>query len=121
MYATMPPRWRHETCKGKHGIVSHRSAVGQATPTTPCVYPAKVTLPKGIQMHATTLVRRILRTSFLVAGMALVFVTTAGKAHAFGPNDAPEIDAASITGALTLLTGGLLVLQSRLRRPSGDR
>ena len=65
-------------------------------------------------MKATSLVRRIVRTSLLVAGLGLVLAAAANTAFAHQPPiGTPEIDPGSTAGALTLLAGGLLVLRSR--------
>jgi hypothetical protein len=61
-----------------------------------------------------------------VCGLALVCVALASPAYGWGGNSgdygssgggaAPEIDPSSLAGALTLLSGGLLVLTDRFRR-----
>jgi hypothetical protein len=51
-------------------------------------------------------------------GLALVLGACAGTAFAGGPLPAPEIDPGSIAGALTVLTGGMLMLTDRLRKKS---
>lgn len=67
-------------------------------------------------MKATSLVRQVVRTSLLVAGLGLVLAAAANTALAkYGPQGTPEIDPGSTAGALTLLVGGLLVLRSRGR------
>jgi hypothetical protein len=50
-----------------------------------------------------------------VCGLLLVLAATAATARAdLGP--APEIDPGSLAGALTVLTGGLLIFADRRRR-----
>jgi hypothetical protein len=58
---------------------------------------------------------RALRTT---CGLALVLGAGAATAYAGGPAPAPEIDPGSIAGALTVLTGGMLMLTDRLRKKS---
>jgi hypothetical protein len=48
-------------------------------------------------------------------GFLLLFAGLAVPAQAF-VSEVPEIDPGSATSALTLLTGGMLILTSRLRR-----
>ena len=48
-------------------------------------------------------------------GYVLLLIGSASLAFA-GPVSAPEIDASSTVGALTLLSGALLVLRARLKR-----
>jgi hypothetical protein len=45
-----------------------------------------------------------------------VLAAMSGAAHASIPLDVPEIDPGSLVSAMTLLTGGLLVLTDRRRR-----
>ena len=56
-----------------------------------------------------------IRTASRVLGFVLVFGVLAGRAVAGGPVPVPEIDPGSLAGALTLLTGGLLILTARSR------
>jgi hypothetical protein len=49
-------------------------------------------------------------------GFLLVFGTLASPAAATPPFPTPEIDPSSITGALTLLVGGMLMLTAGRRR-----
>jgi hypothetical protein len=53
-------------------------------------------------------------------GLGLVVMACAGTALAGGgpPPDAPEIDAGGLVSALSLLTGGVLLLTDRFRRRS---
>jgi hypothetical protein len=63
--------------------------------------------------------------SVKVAGLALVVAATAGLAHAQSASGGssgggssggvPEIDAGSMIGALTLLTGGVLMISDKFR------
>ncbi len=55
-----------------------------------------------------------LKALALFTGCALVFSSLGGQAQAF--ENIPEIDPGSMASALTLLTGGLLVLTGRRRR-----
>ncbi len=55
--------------------------------------------------------KNVLKTA---AAFALVLLATAASAHA-APPPAPEIDAASGMGALTLVAGATMVLRSRKR------
>jgi hypothetical protein len=50
------------------------------------------------------------------AGLMLVLSSMAGIAQATPPIPTPEIDPGSMVSALTLLTGGLLVLNGRRRK-----
>jgi hypothetical protein len=64
------------------------------------------------------LASRLLPASLRAAGLGLVLAGGAGWARA-SMNcscSAPEIDPNALAGALTLLTGGVLVLGGRLRR-----
>jgi hypothetical protein len=55
----------------------------------------------------------------LTCGLALVLGVCASTAFAGGPPlPVPEIDPGSIAGALTVLTGGMLMLTDRLRKKS---
>ena len=54
------------------------------------------------------------RTALGTAGFAMVFAATAVPAFAF--LGTPEIDPGSMGSALTLLTGGVLLLTARLRK-----
>lgn len=49
-------------------------------------------------------------------GIAMLLVGVAGSALAAGEIVVPEIDSASGLGALTLLSGALLVIRGRLRK-----
>ena len=49
-------------------------------------------------------------------GLLMVLVGAAGSALAGAATATPEIDSASAIGALTLLSGGLLVIRSRRRK-----
>jgi hypothetical protein len=81
------------------------------------------------------LVRKPLAKLVRVCGLALVCVALASPAYGWGGGDnnggdngggnnchpsggggAPEIDPNSLAGALTLLSGGVLVLSDRFRR-----
>ena len=50
------------------------------------------------------------------AGMLLLFVGISSFAFASGPLAAPEINAASGTAAVTLLSGAILVIRGRRKR-----
>ena len=62
--------------------------------------------------------------SVKIAGLALVVAATAGLAHAQsasggssgGSGGVPEIDASSMISALTLLTGGVLMVTDKFRK-----
>jgi hypothetical protein len=62
--------------------------------------------------------------SVKIAGLALVMAATAGLAHAQSASGgsggsagaAPEIDAGSMISALTLLTGGVLMVTDKFRK-----
>jgi hypothetical protein len=62
--------------------------------------------------------------SFKIAGLALVVAATAGLAHAQSASGGssgssggvPEIDAGSMISALTLLTGGVLMITDKFRK-----
>ena len=56
---------------------------------------------------------RILTLLPLVFGFALVFLASAGSAHARG---VPEIEPGSASSMIALVTGGILILTDRLRR-----
>jgi hypothetical protein len=60
----------------------------------------------------------LLRLSCQTFGFILVFAAFASLAQAGAPPpaDAPEIDPGSLGSALALLSGGTLLLTSRLRR-----
>jgi hypothetical protein len=53
------------------------------------------------------------RSGLFAAALALLFVSWGGVAQAGEP--VPEISPGAIGGALTLLSGGLLLLRERLR------
>jgi len=65
-------------------------------------------------MPYSALVRGVLNAT----GLVLVLVALGGNAFAGAPlsGDAPEIDPGSALSALTLLSGGLMVLTDRRRR-----
>jgi hypothetical protein len=48
-------------------------------------------------------------------GLILVFAGCAPTAFALGPPNVPEIDPGSMASALTLATGGVLLLTDRMR------
>jgi len=50
------------------------------------------------------------------AGGALMILAALSGAALAGPGDAPEIDPGSLTSALTLLCGSVLLLTSRRRK-----
>ncbi|HKI38339.1 MAG TPA: hypothetical protein VKA46_41200 [Gemmataceae bacterium] len=59
------------------------------------------------------------RSAVKVCGLALVLAAVATPALAWGnppPCPTPEIDAGSIGSALTVLSGGAILLMHRLRR-----
>jgi hypothetical protein len=66
---------------------------------------------------SSSMVRKLLQ----FAGLALVFAATATIANAqsasgsSGAGAAPEIDASSMMSALTLLTGGVLMITDKFR------
>ena len=49
-------------------------------------------------------------------GFLLVLAALAGRAVAGGPVEVPEINPGSLAGAMSLLTGGMLILLGRSRR-----
>jgi hypothetical protein len=51
-----------------------------------------------------------------LVAMTGLLVLFAGKAYAWGPAVAPEIDAGSATSALSILTGVIALAAERLRR-----
>ena len=51
-----------------------------------------------------------------ITGLLLLVTAAAGSAMA-GSVDIPEIGAASAAGAVSLLTGAVLILRSRRRKP----
>ena len=62
----------------------------------------------------------MVRKAIQFAGLALVFAATATVAHAqtasgTSAGAAPEIDAGSMISALTLLTGGVLMITDKFR------
>ncbi len=62
----------------------------------------------------------MVRKFFQFAGLSLVFAATATVAHAQSASGssggaAPEIDAGSMISALTLLTGGVLMITDKFR------
>jgi hypothetical protein len=60
---------------------------------------------------------KMLAAGRTVGGLLLVLVAVASPASAQQCNNmVPEIDPGSLTGAVTLLVGGALVLADRLRR-----
>ncbi|AGA28859.1 hypothetical protein [Singulisphaera acidiphila] len=60
----------------------------------------------------TRMFNRLLRT----CGLMLVVAALSNVAWASRDLDAPEIDPGSIAGAMTLLSGGLMLLTDRCRR-----
>jgi hypothetical protein len=68
-------------------------------------------------------INRFAGKSIKVAGFGLVLAATAGFAHAqsasggsSGGAGVPEIDAGSMISALTLLTGGVLMITDKFRK-----
>ncbi len=61
-------------------------------------------------------VNQVVRGSFKLAGLLMVLTACAGTAAAVDLPAVPEIDPGSMTSAVTLLVGGLLLLGDRLRR-----
>jgi hypothetical protein len=64
---------------------------------------------------------RLAAQSLKVAGFGLVLAASATAAHAQsgssgGAGAAPEIDAGSMISALTLLTGGVLLITDKFRK-----
>jgi hypothetical protein len=61
----------------------------------------------------------MVRKFFQFVGLALIVATTATVAHAQSASTsagaAPEIDAGSMISALTLLTGGVLMITDKFR------
>jgi hypothetical protein len=54
--------------------------------------------------------------SMILSGVGFLMVFAAFESRAFAVDIAPEIDPGSMTSALALLTGGVLLLTDRLRR-----
>ena len=67
------------------------------------------------ERRAIALVATTLRTVRKAAGLALLVVAIGGTARAVDI-DVPEIDPGSMAGALTLLSGGVMLLTGRVRR-----
>ena len=65
-------------------------------------------------------INRFAGKSVKVAGFGLVLAATAGLAHAQSASPrgggVPEIDAGSMISALTLLTGGVLMITDKFRK-----
>jgi len=70
-------------------------------------------------------INKLAAKSVKVAGLALVVAATAGLAHAQtasggsssgSSGGVPEIDAGSMISALTLLTGGVLMISDKFRK-----
>lgn len=62
---------------------------------------------------------RLRELAAFAGAISLVWLACSSSALAVGPpppGGAPELDAGSLGSALTLVTGGVLVLRSRLRR-----
>ena len=66
-------------------------------------------------MHFGSIVRRACQTACTICGLMLVLAAVAGTAYGVprAPS-VPEIDPGSVVSALTLMSGGLLVLQARM-------
>lgn len=54
--------------------------------------------------------------SAMLKGLGFLLVFAAFETRAFGVDIGPEIDPGSMTGALALLSGGVLLLTDRLRK-----
>jgi hypothetical protein len=86
------------------------------------------------RMRLTDNVGRLIRTALGICAVALMFAATCDTAYAWpdgngksddaphgkakGQSGVPEIDAGVAAGAVTLLTGGVLLLATRRRRES---
>ena len=57
----------------------------------------------------------LVRVGWKAIGFGLVFIALSATAHAVPPASVPEIDPGSALSALTLLSGGLLILVDRRR------
>ncbi len=67
--------------------------------------------------HMKPVLSRLARTALMGVGMALVLTALAGVVHAGGlPPPVPEIDPGSMASAMTLLTGGAILLTGRSRK-----
>jgi hypothetical protein len=70
-----------------------------------------------MMMHALVpIARRLVSLARWGGGLGLVLAATATPALAQCHMHAPEIDAGSLATAVTLVTGGVLLLTDRLRR-----
>ena len=61
----------------------------------------------------TSRITSVLRAASLAAGFLCVLADLSGQAAAIEPASVPEIDARSMASALTLLSGGLLIIAGR--------
>jgi hypothetical protein len=61
-----------------------------------------------------SLIRTLTRSTLAVAGFALVFAATGGRALAVDSN-APELNPGSVASALTLLAGGVAMITASRR------
>ena len=65
-------------------------------------------------------IKNVAGKSVKILGLGLVLASTAGLAHAQSASTsggaAPEIDAGSMISALTLLTGGVLMITDKFRK-----
>ena len=71
-----------------------------------------VSCPKVMFNRRFSTMKSALRAAALAAGFVCVFASLSGMAAAV-PVVTPEIDAGSMASALTLLSGGLLILTGR--------
>jgi len=61
----------------------------------------------------TSRITSALRAASLAAGFLCVLAGLSAQAAAAAPESVPEIDAGSMASALTLLSGGLLIIAGR--------
>jgi len=70
-----------------------------------------------IVMQGTNLKNRVSRVVRMVASLSMVLTAMAASAHAGAcPPPVPEIDPSSVLSAITLLSGGVMILTDRRRR-----
>jgi hypothetical protein len=71
----------------------------------------------------STSLRSSLRVASIAFGLGLALSMSAGVARAGGggSHGVPEVDPASALSALTLLTGGFLLITDRIRRARSSR
>lgn len=71
------------------------------------------------QRSLRSLARTLASHGTRALALLLLVAAASGRAYADGPLPAPEIDPGSMAGALTLLTGGVLMLTDRVRGGRG--